>query len=154
MDYLDYRNSFLSGCPRIVIIRLQHFQNKSAILILGISKRDHISIHLASLHLVSIFTRIKYLQTCMHFLQLCVLLIILPTSLIFVRLAPLPVSFAHLLTALSSVAHLSYGQRSFAYSDPSTPNGTLFVRMSALPSMPVLSDPKLKLTFPSCLLTY
>ena len=42
-----------------------------------------------------------------------------PTSLTFLLFTPLPVSFAHVLTTLSSVRTVSYGQRSFAYSAPS-----------------------------------
>ena len=99
----------------------------------------------------------RYLPTNLHAFPTTVCLLGLTirlTSLTFVLLAPLPVSFAHLMTALPSAVHLSYGQRYFGYSAPSTSNGTLFVHMSDLQSMPVLSDPKLELTFPSYLLTY
>ena len=43
----NYCNSLLSGCPIYLIIRLPNVQNNAARLILGISKRVHISHHLA-----------------------------------------------------------------------------------------------------------
>ena len=64
LSRLDYCNSLLSGCPRYLILRLQKVQNNAARLILRISKREHISPHLASLHWLPIDSRIKYKLAC------------------------------------------------------------------------------------------
>ena len=64
LSRLDYCNSLLSGCPRSLILRLQKVQKNAARLILRISKREHISTHLASLHWLPIDSRIKYKLAC------------------------------------------------------------------------------------------
>ena len=66
-----------------------------------------------------------------------------PTSLTFLLFTPLPVSFAHVLTTLSSVVHLSvpYPMVKDLSHTPPLLLGTLFLIVS------LLSDPELKLTF-------
>ena len=143
LSRLDYCNSLLSGCPRSLILRLQKVQNNAARLILRISKREHISPHLASLHWVPIDSRIKYkLATTLCQLTLR------PTSLTFLPFTPLPVSFAHVLTTLSSVVHLSvpYHMVKDLSHTPPLLLGTLFLSRSALLIVSLLSDPELKLT--------
>ena len=58
-------------CSLSLIPHLKKVQNISGRLILGISKREHISLYLASLHWLPIESRIKY-KTCIYFLQLLV----------------------------------------------------------------------------------
>ena len=74
-----------------------------------------------------------------------------PTYLTFLILpftAPLPVSFAHVLTTLSSVVHLSvpYPMVKDLSHTPPLLLGTLFLSRSALLIVSLLSDPELKLT--------
>ena len=71
-----------------------------------------------------------------------------PTSLTFLPFTPLPVSFAHLLTTLSSVVHLSvqYPMVKGLSHTPPLLLGTIFLSRSALLIVSLLSDPKLKLT--------
>ena len=107
---------------RSLILRLQKVQNKAARLILGISKREHISPRLASLDWLPIDYRIKYKLACICYN--CMSTNSPPTSLTFL---PLLVSFAQVLTTLSTVVHLSVRypmvkERSFAYSAPSAWN--------------------------------
>ena len=72
-----------------------------------------------------------------------------PTSLTFLPFTPLPVSFAHVLTTLSSVVHLSvpYPMVKDLLHTPPLLLGTLFLNRSALLIVSLLSDPELKLTF-------
>ena len=77
------------------------------------------------------------------------LLTLRPTSLTFLPFTPLPVSFAHLLTTLSSVVHLSvqYPMVKGLSHTPPLLLGTLFLSRSALLIKSLLSDPELKLIF-------
>ena len=97
--------TLLSGYPRYLILRLQKVQSFAARLILRISKREHISLHLASLHWQPL---ILESSTNLHvfYTNVC-LLSLRPTFLTFLPFTPMPVSFAHLLTVLSSVIQLS-----------------------------------------------
>ena len=72
-----------------------------------------------------------------------------PTSLTFLQFTPLPVSFAHVLTTLSSVVHLSVPYPMVKYLSHTQPLllGTLFLSRSARLIMSLPSDPELKLTF-------
>ena len=71
-----------------------------------------------------------------------------PTYLTFLPFTPLPVSFAHVLTTLSSVVHLSvpYPMVKDLSHTPPLLLGTLFLSRSALLIVSLLSDPELKLT--------
>ena len=77
------------------------------------------------------------------------LLTLRPTSLTFLPFTPLPVSFAQVLTTLSSVVHLSvqYPMVKGLSHTPPPLLGTLFLSRSALLIMSLLSDPELKHTF-------
>ena len=77
------------------------------------------------------------------------LLTLRPTYLTFLPFTPLPVSFAHVLTTLSSVVHLSvqYPMVKGLSHTPPLLLGTLFLSRSALLIMCLLSDPELKPTF-------
>ena len=57
---LDYCNSLLFGCPQYLLNKLQKVQNNTARLVLRVSKTDHISPHLASLHWLPIDSRIQF----------------------------------------------------------------------------------------------
>ncbi|WP_419650303.1 reverse transcriptase domain-containing protein, partial [Thiolapillus sp.] len=60
LSRLDYCNSLLFGCPQYLLNKLQKVQNNAARLVLRVSKTDHISPHLASLHWLPIDSRIQY----------------------------------------------------------------------------------------------
>ena len=77
------------------------------------------------------------------------LLTLRPTYLTFLPFTPLPVSFAQVLTTLSSVVHLSvqYPMVKGLSHTPPLLLGTLFLSRSALLIMSLLSDPELKHTF-------
>ena len=60
LSRLDYCNSLLFGCPQYLLNKLQKVQNNAARLVLRVSKTDHISHHLASLHWLPIDSRIQY----------------------------------------------------------------------------------------------
>ena len=145
---LDYCNSLLSGCPRSLILRLLKVQNNAARLILGISKREHISPHLASLHWLPIDSRIKYKLACICYNCMSTNLPPYLSDLLTVYTAArqLRSSSDNSVLRRPSVRRVSYGQRSFSYSPPLL-LGTLFLSRSALLIMCLLSDPELKPTF-------
>ena len=60
LSRLDYCNSLLFGCPQYLLNKLQKVQNNAGRLVLRVSKTDHISPHLASLHWLPIDSRIQY----------------------------------------------------------------------------------------------
>ena len=92
----------------------------------------HISPHLASLHcyplILASITNVHVFATTLCQLTLR------PTSLTFLLFTTLPVSFAHVLTTLSSVVHLSvpYPMVKDLSHTPALLLGTLFLSRSAL----------------------
>ena len=142
---LDYCNSLLSGCLRSLILRLQNVQNNAARLILGISKREHISAHLASLRWLPIDSRIKYkhVHVFATTVGLC-LLTLRTTSLTFLQFTPLPVSCAQVLTTLCPPSSICPYSIIILVKDIShTPPlllGTLFLSRSALLIRSLLSS--------------
>ena len=117
-------NSLLSGCPRSLILGLQKVQNYAARLILGISKREHISLHLASLHWLPIDSRIKYKLACIYYNCMYTNSPPYLTELLTVYTAArqLCSSSDNSVLRRPSVRIVSYGQKSFAYSAPSSWN--------------------------------
>ena len=60
LSRLDYCNSLLLGCLQYLLNKLQKVQNNAARLVLKVSKMDHISPHLDSLHWLPIDSQIQY----------------------------------------------------------------------------------------------
>ena len=58
--HLDHCNSLLSGCSQYLLCKLQNVQNNAACFVLRVPKTEHLAPHLASLHWLSIDTRIQY----------------------------------------------------------------------------------------------
>ena len=110
----------------------------------------HVSIFPLTLPLFIGYPLILASSTNLHvFATTLCQLTIRPTSLTFLLFTPLPVSFAHVLTTLSSVVHLSvpYPMVKDRSHTPPLLLGTLFLSRSALMIVSLLSDPELKLTF-------
>ena len=125
LSRLDYCNSLLSsGCPRSLILRLQKFQNNAARLILRISKREHISPHIASLHWLPIDSRIKYKLACICYNSMSTNSPPYLSDLLTVYTASRQLRSCSDNSVLRrpSVRTVSYGQRSFAYYAPSAWN--------------------------------
>ena len=118
LSRLDYCNSFLSGCPRSLILRLQKVHNNAARLILRIAKREHISPHLASLHWLPIDSRIKYKLACICYNSMSTNSPPYLSDLLTVYTASRQLLSCSDNSVLRrpSVRTVSYGQRYFAYS--------------------------------------
>ena len=125
LSRLDYCNSLLSGCPPISDSPSpKGSEHNAARLILGISKFEHISPHLASLHWLPIDSCIKYKLACICYNSLSTNSPPYLSDLLTVYTTARQLrscsdnSFLRRL----SVRTVSYGKRSFAYSAPSAWN--------------------------------
>ena len=117
-----------------------------------ILKRWHISLHLASLHWLPIDSRIKYKLAC-----ICLNCISTNTPPYLSDLLTVyTAARQHRSSSDNSVVHLSvqYPMVKCLSHTLRLLLGTLFLSRSALLIMSLLSDPELKLTFPSCLSIY
>ena len=84
---LDYCNSFLCGYPQYLINRLQKVQNNAARLILKISKTNHVTPHLQTLHRLPVDTKIRYdMCVCCCFASMLSSLLALSTLLSWMTL--------------------------------------------------------------------
>ena len=123
LSRLEYCNSLLSGCPRSLILHFQKVQNNAARLMLWISKREHISPHLAYLHWLPIDSRIKYKLACICYNCMSTnsppYLSDLLKVKVYTAARQLRSSSDNSVLRRPSVRTVSYGQRSFAYSAPS-----------------------------------
>ena len=145
----NYPNSLLSDCPLSLILRLQKVQNNAALLILGISKREHISPHLASLHWLPIDSRIKYKLACICYNCMSTNSPPYLSDLLTVYTAAsqLRSSSDNSVLRRPSVLSVQYPMVKGLSHTPPLLLGTLFLTRSALLIMRLHSDPELKPTF-------
>ena len=109
LSRLDYCNSLLFGCPQYLLNKLQKLQNNAAHQLLRVSKTDHISYHLTSLHWFPIDSWIQYKLSSLCFN--CLHSIYKPTRQL------LSSSDTSILCIPTVCTHL-LGQRSLSYAAP------------------------------------
>jgi hypothetical protein len=122
---LDYCNALLAGLPKSTTAPLQRVQNAAARLITGISRRDHVTSSLQSLHWLPVTYRITY--------KLCVLMHLVhigrsPTYLMELVTATSELPSRRSLRSASSQRYevprtsLKFGERCFSFAGPTAWN--------------------------------
>ena len=133
LSRLDYCNSLLSGCPQSLISQLQRVQNNAVRLILKLSKSDHISHHLASLHWLPVAARIQYEISTLVFntLRFNSPLYLSNLLSLYIPARSLRSSADKTILNTPSVRTVGFGHRSFSHSAPTIWNSLpLSVRSS------------------------
>ena len=133
LSRLDYCNSLLSGCPQSLINQLQRVQNNAARLILKLSRKDHVSHHLASLHWLPINARIQYKISTVVYntLRFNSPLYLSNLLSLYAPTRTLRSSSDKSTLCFPSVRTVTFGQRSFSHSAPTVWNSLpLHVRSS------------------------
>ena len=121
LSRLDCFNSLLFGCPQYLLNKLQKVQNNTARLFLRVSKTDHISPNLASLHCFPTDSRIQYKLSllCYNFLNSIAPDYLTELLRIYKPTCQLRSSSDTSILCISTVGTHSLGQRSFSYAAPS-----------------------------------
>ena len=124
LSRLDNCNSLLFGCPQYLLKKLQKVQNNAARLFLRVSKTDHISPHLASLHWLPIDSRIQYKLSslCYNCLNSTAPDYLTELLRIFKPTRQLRSSSDTSILCIPTVRTHSLGQRSFSYAAPTVWN--------------------------------
>ena len=124
LSRLDYCNSLLFGCPQYLLNKLQKVQNNAARLVLRVSKMDHISPHLASLHWLPIASRIQYKLSslCYNCLNSTAPDYFTELLRIYKPTCQLCSSSDTSILCIPTVRTHSLGQRSFSYAAPTVWN--------------------------------
>jgi len=131
LNGLDYCNSVLAGLPWSTVAPLQRVQNAAARLVLGLSRRDHVSSAFVELHWLPIRYRIQFkLALLMHMAHN-------NKSPAYISDVTLPVSRDLSRSRLRSAdttdfivprTRIKFGERAFCVSGPTIPSSedTLF----------------------------
>ena len=124
LSRLDYCNSLLFGCPQYLLNKLQKVQNNAARLVRRVSKTDHMSPHLASLHWLPIDSRIQYrLSTlCYNCLNSTAPDYFTELLRIYKPASQHRSSSDTSIFCIPTARTLSLGQRSFSYAAPAVWN--------------------------------
>ena len=120
----DYCNSLLFGCPQYLLNKLQKVQNNAARLVLRVSKTDHISPHLASLHWLPIDSWMQYKLSslCYNCLNSTAPDYLTELLRIYKPTRQLRSSSDTSILCIPTVRTHSFGQRSFSYAAPTVWN--------------------------------
>ena len=116
--------TLLFGCPQYLLNKLQKVQNNAARLVQRVSKTDHISPHLASLHWLPIDSRIQYKLSslCYNHLYSTAPDNLTKLMRIYKQTRQLRSSSDTFILCVPTVHTHSLGQRSFAYAAPAVWN--------------------------------
>ena len=117
---LDYCNTLLFDCPQYLLNKLQKVQNNAARLVLRVSKTDHISPYLASLHWLPIDSRVQYKLSsfCYNYLNSTAPYYLTELLKIYKPTHQLHSSSDTSILCIPTVRTHSLGQRSFSYAAP------------------------------------